>query len=161
MTLRRPSQEDLLDLSDRHHLNITESELTDLHELIGGVMEGYDVLDQYPDPVREVIPAVRIPGRRPEPEEDPLNGVVRYCDVHATDSKKGPLSGKTIGLKDTISISTYLSLGILRFLAFSLIFASAWVPIANDFDFFLSLENPLADESFNSIPLIASIMTSA
>jgi amidase len=105
MTLRRPSQEDLLDLSDRYHLNITESELIDLHALIDGVMGGYDVLDQYPDPVREVIPAVRVPGRRPEPEEDPLNGVVRYCDVKATGSNKGLLSGKRIGLKDTICIS--------------------------------------------------------
>jgi len=105
MTLRRPSQEDLLDLSDRYHLQITETELLDFHELIAGVMEGYDELDQYPDPVRDVIPAVRIPGRRPEPKEDPLNGVVRYCDVRATGSNKGLLAGKTIGLKDTICIS--------------------------------------------------------
>lgn len=105
MTLRRPSQEDLLDLSDRYHLQITETELLDFQELIAGVMEGYDALDQYPDPVREVIPAVRIPGRRPEPKEDPLNGVVRFCDVRATGSNKGQLAGKTIGLKDTICIS--------------------------------------------------------
>ena len=55
MPLRRPSQDDLLDLSDRHHLQITEAELPDLHELILGVMEGYDELDQYPDPVRVVV----------------------------------------------------------------------------------------------------------
>lgn len=43
-------------------------------------MEGYDELDPFPDPVREVTPAVRIPSRRPEPEEDPLNGVVQFSD---------------------------------------------------------------------------------
>ncbi len=105
MTLRRPSSEDLLDISDRHHLRLTEAELEVFMALIPAVLDGYDELDQYPDPVRGVIPAVRVPGPRPEPDEDPLNGVVRWCDVKATGAARGALAGKRIGLKDTICIA--------------------------------------------------------
>lgn len=105
MTLRRPSTEDLIDISDRYFLNITEAELTVFRDLTAAVLEGYDELDQYPDPVRKVIPAVRIPGERPGRDDDPLNGIVRYCDVKATGAGKGALSGKRIGTKDTISVA--------------------------------------------------------
>ena len=105
MTLRRPSQEDLIDISDRYGLRLTEAELEDFHDLAHAVLKGYDELDQYPDPVRPVTPAVRIPGPRPDPSEDPLNGIVRYCDVKAVDTAPGPLSGKRIGIKDTVCIA--------------------------------------------------------
>ena len=84
MTIRRPSSEDLIDISDRYHLNLTEEEHAVFYDLTRAVLEGYDELDQYPDPVRPVTPAVRIPGPRPSPEEDPLNAIVRRCDVKAT-----------------------------------------------------------------------------
>ncbi len=105
MTLRRPSREDLVDISDRCYLNLTEAEIEVYMNLIPAVLEGYDELDQYPDPLREVIPAVRIPGARPEPADDPLNGVVRNCSVKATGGGRGALSGKKIGTKDTICIA--------------------------------------------------------
>ncbi len=104
MTLRRPSREDLIDISNRHHLRLTEAEVDDFHDIVKGVLDGYDELDQYPDPVREVTPAVRIPGARPSPKDDPLNAVVRNCSVKAVDAK-GPLSGKRIGIKDTVCIA--------------------------------------------------------
>ena len=105
MTVRRPSKEDLKDLGERYHLRLTEAELEDYYELVSGVMDTYDVLDQIPDPVIEVIPAVRIAGARPTPEEDPNNAIVRRCSVKAADNVDGPLSGKRIGLKDTVSIA--------------------------------------------------------
>jgi len=105
MTLRRPSRADLVDLGRRHHLRLTESEVDDYQELFGSVMAGYDELEQYPDPVRPVVPAVREVGPRPEPSEDPCNAVVRRCSVRAVGVASGPLSGKTIGMKDTICIA--------------------------------------------------------
>lgn len=105
MTLRRPSNMDLLEIGERHHLHLTEDELEVMAELVSAVMNGYDELDQYPDPVREVMPAVRIPGARPGPDEDPCNGVVRACSVKAVGSAKGPLTGKSIGIKDTVCIA--------------------------------------------------------
>jgi len=105
MTLRRPSSKDLIDISDRYHLNLTEEEQAVFYDLTRAVLEGYDELDQYPDPVRPVTPAVRIPGARPTPEEDPLNAIVRRCDVKATGAARGPLAGKRIGIKDTVCIA--------------------------------------------------------
>ncbi|MDA0229635.1 MAG: amidase [Proteobacteria bacterium] len=105
MTLRRPSKENLKDISERHHLQLTEAELESYYDVVCGVMESYDVLDQIPDPVRPLTEAIRQVGARPEPEDDPLNGVVRLCSVKAINSGGGALSGKTIGLKDTISVA--------------------------------------------------------
>ena len=105
MTLRRPSKEDLVDIGRRYHIHPTEAELDVFFELAAAIIAGYDELDQYPDPVREVIPAVRIPGARPEPEDDPLNGIVRRCSVKAVGGGRGLLAGKSIGIKDTVCIA--------------------------------------------------------
>ena len=105
MAVRRPSQENLKDISERHHLHLTEAELETYYDVVCGVMESYDVLDQIPDPVRPLTEAIRQVGARPEPEEDPLNGIVRLCSVKATNPDGDDLVGKTIGLKDTISIA--------------------------------------------------------
>ncbi|MFQ5785798.1 MAG: amidase [Alphaproteobacteria bacterium] len=105
MTLRRPSRKDLIDISERYHLNLTEAEIDAYMDLVPAVLDGYDKLDQYPDPVRAVMPAARIPGPRPEPSADPLNGVVRTCSVKATPAGRGPLAGKKIGIKDTVCVA--------------------------------------------------------
>jgi amidase len=105
MTIRRPSRENLIDIGIRTGLDLTEAEVDDFLPLTAAVIAGYDELDQYPDPVRQVVPAVRIPGSRPKPEDDPLNGVVRTCSVKAANDPKGPLSGKRIGIKDTICVA--------------------------------------------------------
>ncbi|NND00748.1 MAG: amidase [Gammaproteobacteria bacterium] len=104
MPLRRPSIADLAAISSRRHLQLSEIELEDLYELVCDNLSLYDELDQYPDPVREVVPAVRVPGRRLTPDEDPLNAVVRTCSVKIPGAK-GSLAGKTIGVKDTICVA--------------------------------------------------------
>ncbi len=45
----------------------------------------------------------RDPGYRPTAEEDPLNVFIRKCRIEG--AKDGPLAGKTIGLKDHISVA--------------------------------------------------------
>ena len=105
MTIRRPSKENLRDLSDRYSLDLTESELKDYSDLVSGVIDTYDVLDQYPDPSRKLVSAIRQVGPRPEPVDDPYNGIVRTCSVKSVESVSGLLSGKKIGIKDTISVA--------------------------------------------------------
>lgn len=104
MPLRRPSKADLADIGFNRHLHLTEAELDDFYDLVCDNLNLYDELEQYPDPLREVVPAVRIPGRRLTPKEDPLNSIVRTCSVKLPGAK-GKLAGKSIGVKDTISVS--------------------------------------------------------
>jgi len=104
MTLRRPSRQDILDLSASTHVNLTEAEVEVIHEMVNLNLDTYDVLDQMPDPVRDVVPAIRIQGGRPTREQDPLNTIVRRVDVKAINAK-GPLSGKTVGIKDTVCVA--------------------------------------------------------
>ncbi len=106
MTLRRPDADELARIGELTEVDLTWTEIVTLEPIVAAVLDGYDALDQYPDPLREVIPAVRIPGARPEPEDDPLNGIVRTCSVLAApEVKNGALSGKRIGLKDTVCIA--------------------------------------------------------
>jgi amidase len=104
MSLRRPSKGDLIEIGKRYHLHLTEDEVQDFYELAAAVMTGYDELDQYPDPLRAVIPAIRIPGSRPSPKDNPFNGIVRTCSV-SSQSTNGALSGMRIGIKDTVCIA--------------------------------------------------------
>ncbi|WP_166676611.1 amidase [Paraburkholderia caballeronis] len=104
MTLRRPSKADLQRISDSRHLCLTEVELDQFHELVCENLGLYDTLDQYPDPPRDVLPAVRIAGERPARADDPLNAVVRACSVRLPGAD-GRLAGRTIGLKDTICVA--------------------------------------------------------
>jgi amidase len=105
MTLRRPSKSELIEIGERSHVNLTEAELEVVQAMIAVNMDSYDLLDQMPDPVRAVTPAVRVPGARPSREDDPLNAIVRWCDVKAVNIGKGPLSGKRIGIKDTVCVA--------------------------------------------------------
>jgi amidase len=106
MTLRRPDVQEIARIGVETGLDLTADEISTLEPIIAGVIAGYDDLDQWPDPLREVIPAVRIPGARPELEDDPLNGIVRRCSVRAAPQiDTGLLSGKTIGVKDTVSVA--------------------------------------------------------
>jgi amidase len=104
MTLRRPSRADLEQLGRERHLQLTETELEEMHELVCDSIALYDQLEQTPEPQRETVAAVRTLGTRPTPAEDPHNAIVRRVSVRLPDAK-GKLSGKTVGIKDTISIA--------------------------------------------------------
>ena len=79
MTLRRPDTKELEQIGKKTGIELTQDELAVLQPIIAQVLDGYDVLDQFPDPVREVIPAVRIPSSRPEKAEEPLLDNVCIC----------------------------------------------------------------------------------
>ena len=62
-----------------------------------------DLLDQMPVENPFLRQAIRDPGSRPQPEDDPLNAIVRRCAVKGPSS--GKLAGVRVGLKDNISVS--------------------------------------------------------
>src|SRR3954462_5129722 len=45
----------------------------------------------------------RDPGRRPTPEEDPVNAFVRICEIRGSES--GALAGKRVAVKDSIAVA--------------------------------------------------------
>jgi amidase len=105
MPVRRLSETDIARISDAQGLELSPEEIADFETLCNGVIAGYEVLDGLPEPARKPIDAVRDPGREAGRDEDPLNGVVRFCDVRAVQPSGSALKGKTIGVKDTICVS--------------------------------------------------------
>jgi amidase len=80
--------------------SVEAEEYRALTDFLLGVMDEVD--EQEPVPP-ENVRASRNAGRRPEPGEDPLNSIVRWCRVGADEN--GPLAGKRIALKDSIAIA--------------------------------------------------------
>jgi amidase len=76
------------------------AEYLDLTEYLLGVID--DVAER-PSPPADNIPATRDPGRRPEPGEDPLNAVVRWCRVAS--EGEGILAGRRVAIKDSVAIA--------------------------------------------------------
>jgi amidase len=100
---QRVGRSELNDLARDFHFTIDDSELDEYEQLAAFVIGVLDPLDvEHAMPPGKVA-AVRDPGRRPTPAEDPYNAVVRRCHVKA--DIDGPLTGKRIGLKDSIAIA--------------------------------------------------------
>ncbi|MBD9541399.1 amidase [Ensifer sp. ENS04] len=115
MPVRRPSKAEIEELGRRRHLHLTEAEIEDMHELVCENMSLYDQLEQTPEPIRESVPAIRTVGTRPDKKDDPYNAVTRLCSVQLPGAK-GKLSGKTIGIKDTVAVAGIPMAGASRVL---------------------------------------------
>lgn len=105
MPVRRLSDQDILRISERRGLNLSDAEIEAYVTLADAVVQGYEALDDIPEPPRPVIDAVRNPGQRADREQDPLNGVVRFCDVRAVAPSGQRLKGTRIGVKDTVCVA--------------------------------------------------------
>ncbi|GAB6984169.1 amidase family protein [Nocardioides pyridinolyticus] len=83
-------------------------------ELISTVLGTLDLVDDHdlstragpagPSAAGSDLEVIRSAGRRPTPDEDPLNAVVRWVDVRAVNGD-GVLSGLKVGLKDSVSVA--------------------------------------------------------
>jgi amidase len=101
--LERIKRSDFNALVEEFHFQINESEAAEYERLTEFVLGIIDSLNALPIPSPCGVEAVRDPGRPPTREEDPYNAIVRWCHVKA--DTEGPLSGKRIGLKDSIAIA--------------------------------------------------------
>ena len=112
-SIRRIDHERLRAFGDDLGLSLTPEEVEDYQTLVNGTLETFDAIMEYPipdSPHQAVDYSDRPVGRRPTPEEDPLNAWVYRCEV--TGAEDGLLSGYSIGLKDSIALAGHpLTLG--------------------------------------------------
>lgn len=81
------------------------SELATILEVMGGLVERLDHLAPEIACQGENARAVRDPGRRASQAEDPLNAVIRWCDVKSDEPSNGALEGLRVGIKDCVAIA--------------------------------------------------------
>ncbi len=101
--LERIKRSDFNDLAREFHFSIDDSEAGEYEKLTEFVLGILDTMEALPAPRHPTIAATRVPGPRPTSAEDPFNAIVRWCDVRT--GAEGPLSGKRIGMKDSIAIA--------------------------------------------------------
>ena len=101
--IRRPKAEEIRALAAGEYMRLTEEEALDLATLIDSILGRIERLDDMAIPEIAVRYRDRDQGRRPTPEEDPHNAFIRKCRVEG--ARRGPLAGKTVGLKDNIRLA--------------------------------------------------------
>ncbi|APG16685.1 amidase [Kosakonia radicincitans] len=102
MSIERPDASQLQQLARELHMQISESEAAEYLALMQPNLDAYDLIDG----LRDEIPSVEYPrkkGYRPEGEENPLNAWYYKSEVQGT--PEGRLAGKTVVLKDNISLA--------------------------------------------------------
>jgi amidase len=101
-TVRRPTAEQMHDIVNSLHLNMSQAEVAEYLEVLEGTFQAYDRVNELPD----FLPPVRYPrtpGYRPGANENPLNAWAVKTEVRG--AAHGPLSGKRIVLKDNICLA--------------------------------------------------------
>lgn len=101
--LRPPSAEDLRRLAPADFLQLSQSEAETLVPFAAGLIEALDAVEDLPELHVPVRHGARDPGRRPTPEEDPVNAFVRVCHIEGAAS--GPLAGRRVGIKDNLAVA--------------------------------------------------------
>lgn len=105
MPLQRPEVEDVIELAEKLGIRLTTTEArifaNRLHEHVGMMEEFLELrIEEHRPPLRHLE---RDPGYRPTEAEDPLNAFIRKCRVQGAED--GPLSGRTVGLKDHTAVA--------------------------------------------------------
>jgi len=98
-----PTPEEIREYAAKHYIDLSENEVADFATAIADTIEGYERLDELPDPKPGIEYTDRDPGYQPGPSEDPLNAFVRHCEVKGADS--GLLDGYEVGLKDNVALA--------------------------------------------------------
>jgi amidase len=98
-----PTEEEIRENAAKHHIDLSDEEVADFATVIEGTMDGYERLDELPEPTPDRTYTDRDAGYRPTTEEDPLNAFVRKCEVGGADD--GPLAEYEVGLKDNVALA--------------------------------------------------------
>jgi amidase len=101
-TVKRPTLDQLQEIVASLHMNMSAAEVGEYLEVLEGTFASYDRVNQLPD----YLPPVRYPrtpGYRPGAGENPLNAWAAKSEVRG--AAHGPLSGKSVVLKDNICLA--------------------------------------------------------
>ena len=102
MSVKRPTHDQLKQITLDLGMHLSDERTAEFLDVMEDTMKVYDLIDTMPD----YLPKVdypRTPGYRPPPEENPLNAWYIKCEVKG--ALRGPLTGKSIVLKDNISLA--------------------------------------------------------
>ncbi|MCP5080500.1 MAG: amidase [Alphaproteobacteria bacterium] len=102
MSVRRPTHSQLKDIVHNLGMHMSDERVGEFLDIMNGLTDAYDVVDAMPD----YLPPVDYPrtaGYRPSAEENPLNAWYIKTDIKG--APRGPLSGKTIAIKDNVCVA--------------------------------------------------------
>lgn len=98
-----PAVEELARLARLDGIELHPGEDAELWPVVASLTQFADLLDRFEGELPLRAPEGRDTGFVPEPADNPFNAFVRRCHVQETSS--GALAGRTIGLKDNISLA--------------------------------------------------------
>lgn len=102
MTIKRPTFAQMREMAERFGMHLSDEDINEFREIMEPYMQSYDRLDAMPDYLPEVR-YPRAPGYFPDRSENPLNAW--YVRTEVKGAMDGPLRGKRIVLKDTVSLA--------------------------------------------------------
>jgi amidase len=101
--LSQPTADDIAALAAADEIVLDAGEADELLPVVASLVRSADLAMHLPEATQAAVITHRNPGYVPSAAENPFNSFIRKCHVRERDS--GPLAGKTIGLKDNISLA--------------------------------------------------------
>ena len=102
MRVKPPSIDTLSAIAESYGMDLSDDDLDSFHGLIAPIMASYERLDQLPEPTLPVK-YPRTPGHRPTPQDNPLNAWYWRSEIKG--ASDGLLAGKTVAIKDNVSVA--------------------------------------------------------
>jgi amidase len=102
-TFRPPTAAELVDLAARDDIELTESQATALVEVVARLVQAAGRALEVEGDLPIERPAGRDPGYLPLPDQNRHNAFVRRCEISG--AATGPLVGRTVAVKDNISVA--------------------------------------------------------
>lgn len=102
MPIAKPNLDQMRAVSESLSFSLTDDDLREFMDAMGGSLEAYDAVDALPDFLPEVK-YPRTPGKRPPDSENPYNAWYVKSKIKGADS--GTLVGKTVVIKDNVAVA--------------------------------------------------------
>lgn len=102
MNVKQPTIDELRYIADEYHLDMSEEDLASFQGLIAGSLPAYERIHELTEPKPEVK-YPRTSGYRPQPQDNPWNAW--YYKTSIKGASSGPLSGKTLAIKDNVCVA--------------------------------------------------------